>query len=1274
MFNAILPTASKENEENLEENETNPSSKWRGRSTTKSNILGSNLRLPHTNSPRHSPRRSRSNSKKYNGSNNNKQRTEQNKGRGGRRIRWEDQPTTTSFSPTSLNRNLEEQGIVGVFFDNKGVQRQQRHSQNNNQVDHHGQVYSHDGASQRTGLQRRSSTISESSRESSSSNYIVSSGDGTFSPNRTTTSNRITPSTNYRVKYSAAMKRRMMVLSFGAGLTLVGYFFEIRQIMNNASSQSSYGQQHTSKTEWLMNFPRSFLGGDENTSFGMTGGGGFDNARMEERQGYFSRNNNPVISVEEEWKRVEALSKSRAARRRMRTKPPSTYPTIPAAASFAATGSKAAASNAEPSSMESPPPPRLTLDLPAHRELDNAMVDHSVLQAAAESGAKSTNTHDGIRRRLMQTQTQQQPATPPSTICGSQAFEASQLNPNHYPASAHIGPKSRIVITGALSQVGMELILQLHEQCQVKFIVGIDAAYPNTRHERIDMIESRYNYIQRRVPAFQRLMVPVFGIHPHPKIGEEVRFERMGQGFDLVKKLKPTHIVHLAGMEEGRGEYVDYGDTVDASPFAEGGGDRGMMRRFNSLVSMEQVLSSLARFNADPERVGEQPQLVYISSNEANDQSGVSLKSGAAGGRGDPTPASVYGTSCLLNEILASYFHRNHGVDSVGLRAPTIFGPFSRPGSLLYDLAERTIRNAAGKNGQDVPRYHLDRDRYEFSSIMSKREGAVSGAEEQMAFVYDVSSAIVAAMQFKKDYSSPTIDPNGPTLMQIGSKQTTSMKDVKEMMEGYFLPPNDQSEAAAPSSSLTETPASSYNAVLDTPSLSIYNTERNRNLLGWTHKTTLQEGFKTAIAWQVLKAYPFGLPDIIPSHPTFLSLLEDTRDSLSYHSLPCASGCRWGGSMCSESAWDDAIGTTKELTKSCPYVLYTVDLRPELVHMEKQSAPSQRKGWEAMFCKIAFVSSSSELAQKMYANELKEQTPMNEWNGNGKEGHWHIVVLEGTRYTMPEFERSMAKLTPTNLFNGGVKKAMYVNHRRVILTTDQAMGVMRHLEMDARKKRQKRTIVDEKTKENVDTWLQPHPQRHSVFFTNKYSFDDDFDTSSAKNLASFVMTNAGIAETKDIRAQIQFYEQSAHLTRTSMNRSPNYQELYQDNFFPFDFLRSTWLVHELKSQEGRNLRCEMYEEHSLWGNSEMEDMSMGFVMAKLKAKMNLGKMAQPQYDGPEEWYPLLIPRVPGDEDAVAEGPVYLDYLEPAQKVATDRKGHEFYVSFLPQKSKGVTPQ
>ncbi|EED96613.1 predicted protein [Thalassiosira pseudonana CCMP1335] len=997
---------------------------------------------------------------------------------------------------------------------------------------------------------------------------------------------------------SSTVKHRFILLSCAIGLALLGIFLDTKTIMN----ASTFGEGSSSRREWIMNLPRTI-----STSVAFTSGY-YGGVIVEEEEGGFLKKGGEKISMQEEWSRVQSAVKKRARGRRMRTQPPSTVAAVSMLSGVKGNNGKTVESSA----------PRLVLDLPSHRTLDSPLVDSNT--------ASITNT--GVRRRLEG-----------SFACGPEAREASQLNPNHYPEYAHINSNSRIVVTGALTQLGMEVILKLHEQCGVSYIMGLDSMYPNTRHDRIDMIEWRYKYIVKRVPEFQRLMVPVFGVHPHSKVGEEVKLEIDGYGFDIVTRFRPTHIVHLEGMEEGMGEHDDYGDTTDVSPFSDGSST--MMRRFTSLASIDQILTSLMKYNQWRERNGEmnrpQPKLVYVSSNEATTMSGVSMS-----GRKNlstPSPATVYGTSCLLNEVMASYHHRRHGVESVGLRVPPLFGPFDRSGSLIHDLTERIVRNAAGKNVKGVPKYHADSDRYELATMWNRRDGAVEKALEQVAFVSDVAKAVVAAMQFEGDVTDRDA---GPTLIRLGSKFTTTMKDLNDRMESYLPPYNQWESPGVPSlgEKVIDVAANNH-------ALSIYDTQRNRDLLGWSHTTRLHEGTKSMLAWHVMKAYPYGLPTTVPSYDAFKQILVDSRDDRrALVNLPCASGCRWQG-FCSSSAWDEAIATSKAVTASCPYVLYTVDLRPELFTMEKQSAPSQRKGWEEQFCKVAFVSSSSKLANSMYSKRMNDNTPVDQWNGTGKDGHWRIVVIRGSQYSMTEAERSLAKLTPNLLFNDRVEKAM-------------------HLEMKARDRTEKKNVVD-KDKKEMRVYLPPRAHRHSVFFTNKYTFGDDFDTNSAKNLAKFVMANMGIAETSDIRKQVQFYEQTGHLTRTNMQRSANYQEFFQDNFFPYDFLRSTWLVHELKSEEGRNLRCEMYEEHSTWGNNGMEDLSMGFVLAKKKVKMQLGSLAPPEYDGPEEWYPLLVPREATDEDAITEGPVYLEYLEAAQKVTRDEAGGELFISFLPQK-------
>jgi len=1035
--------------------------------------------------------------------------------------------------------------------------------------------------------------------------------------------------------------------------------------------------RNSNRAEWLVNLASALLGasdGTRRTRKNKTGGGG-------------GGGSGGPVNLDEERVRVAALSRQRAESRRRRTRPPTALPTALHSAASAASGGPPALVVDSPGGGD---PPGLVLDLPAHRALRP-----DVPPPAEEDGKKknpgsgaewfpSETFGDLVRRRLRGNH----------PLCGPSALEANGRHPSDFPARWHVGPDSRVVVTGALSQLGMELILQLHELCGVGSLVAVDDMYPNTRRSRIDAVEGRLKYLQRRVPGFEGVVLPTFGVHPHPFAGDELKHERMNQSFDVVERFRPTHVVHLGGgEEEGRGEHADYGDTDGASPFVDGG-ESGMMRRFTRSLGMEQVLQSLARDNEGRDDGGAgQPRLVYVSSNEVDDLSGVPLapltpSSAAAssdgsklGSGGTPAttrqrqpPASVLGSSSLAAELLASYYHRRHGVQSVGLRLPAVIGPFGRPGSLIHDLAERTVRHAAGRNVDGVPRYHLDRDRFVLDEMWRRRKGAEEGEMEQIVYVGDVAQAVLAAMQYGPpagDGDGPASDA-GPTLLRIGSKFTSSMRDLAESME-RMLPAHDQSDAlGGPESSSDSGPSSAAVRAVATNAAHVHgisprDAERNRDLLGWAHYTQLGEGTKSTLAWHVLNAYPYGLPGGVPSRDAFQSLLYETADTLSFMNLPCASGCRWQG-MCSPSPWDAVATVTRDMTRTCQFVIYTVDLRPELAHMDKQSSPSNRAGWEEMFCKIAFVSSSSKLARNLYPTAVS----LEDSNGSRKDGSWSVVVAEGSQSSMPEEVRVMPKMTPTLLFDDRVEKAIYVNHRRVILTTDQAMGVMMHLEMKARKTRETKAVKDD-DKNVIEVKLQPRAQRHSVFFTNRYSFPGGADhNSKARNLGRFVMQGLGVPETKDVKAQVQFYEQAAHLTRINMQRSPNYQEFFQDNWFPLDFIRTTWLVHELRSEAGRNLRCEFYEEQALWGNPNMEDLSIGYVLARKKVRSELGRMAEPQYEGPEEWHPLLVPRDPDDDaagGAPSEGPLFLEYLEDAQRVATDSKGAELHVTFLRQKNK-----
>ena len=119
-------------------------------------------------------------------------------------------------------------------------------------------------------------------------------------------------------------------------------------------------------------------------------------------------------------------------------------------------------------------------------------------------------------------------------LCGIHAQRAAQEYPNHYPPHTVLNAESRVIVTGALSSMGLHLILALSERCGVKQILGMDAVVPNTRRHRMKQMK-RYALLKRFVPGLHKLLVPLVGIEPKADL-DRARLQRFS----------PTHVVHLA--------------------------------------------------------------------------------------------------------------------------------------------------------------------------------------------------------------------------------------------------------------------------------------------------------------------------------------------------------------------------------------------------------------------------------------------------------------------------------------------------------------------------------------------------------------------------------------------------------------------------------------------------------------------------------------------------------------------------------------------------------
>ena len=199
----------------------------------------------------------------------------------------------------------------------------------------------------------------------------------------------------------------------------------------------------------------------------------------------------------------------------------------------------------------------------------------------------------------------------------------------------------RILITGILSStlsMGLALSLALqYQNINCVSIIGIDSLLPNTLERRWEYMDRLKILKKHNIPS--KLLLPFTGVFPLGVTEETFRGE--------LDKAQLTHIIHV--MRE----------DVDVSTYRE---------VEQSLVSMEQILTYLKKGN-------KKTKFIYVSHSDGETGRHKALKK--------------------ADEVLASTYHSMHGVSSVGVRLPSVFGPWGvARDDVLYSLTEELIRNS----------------------------------------------------------------------------------------------------------------------------------------------------------------------------------------------------------------------------------------------------------------------------------------------------------------------------------------------------------------------------------------------------------------------------------------------------------------------------------------------------------------------------------------------------------------------------------------------------
>ena len=554
--------------------------------------------------------------------------------------------------------------------------------------------------------------------------------------------------------------------------------------------------------------------------------------------------------------------------------------------------------------------------------------------------------------------------------CASLSF-ADYQQPTDY-----LSEESVILITGAVGFLGSELALALYRTYSPKKIICVDRMgdHPQSQEE-LSLFE------------FQRQRA----FHVLQTLGPKGRFYRVDfrpmipEYFDLgeVPVLDHifrehsdiTHIVHLADPFPPV--------AAQAVPREKDVPKAGMM---------EALLEQMLKVKREGKRV---PHFTYASSSEVYPYASNSTSSPLTEEQPISTPSSIRGASKLIDEILAKMYDDMHGVYSVGLRFFQVYGPWSVPGSPLFEMAERAVTG--------------DKSLWDSQWLSIK----------DYVYIDDAIDCVMAAMQFR-----PLGERPPPFVVNVASGTGSSLQDIANVMEEYF--PRKY-----------KTPEHEYGEEVDAAvTVSFGSTERAEKLLGYKPQVALRDGIVQLLAWHYDRAFPYGgHQDMTNERSKFIankgivSCLPHDKECLRAAPVfPCASECSHAA-QCTGSFYDEVVGWTQALTASCETVLYTVDLDPSLVSLP--SAHIRVKTTSKSFvngnCNLAFVSERSHLVQS-----LSRANPVSSLMGAKKdkllrEGKWILVPLNVPNSALEGdgILKLLPKLSPGLFFGSSTKMAIY---------------------------------------------------------------------------------------------------------------------------------------------------------------------------------------------------------------------------------------------------------
>lgn len=569
----------------------------------------------------------------------------------------------------------------------------------------------------------------------------------------------------------------------------------------------------------------------------------------------------------------------------------------------------------------------------------------------------------------------------------------------------------------------------------------------------------------------------------------------------------------------------------------------------------------------------------------------------------------------------------------------------------------------------------------------------------------DAVDAIIAAMQFRTESEAPILFEAAPeSRMPLSSAASMALN---------FMRPENKAEQVE-SLSIVENPL----------------VQRTETMLKWQPTTTLHSGMMKMLAWHLDNEPPAEQSDtnvlsntiagdvFLQQQGAETCAVDDVLCLAGRKVLPCVSECATAAN-CIPSVFDDVTELSKEVTEQCDYVLYTQSLGYNVKDLKLQAKYDD--AGDQIVCNFAFIPRESSLVDSVIKqvpdaqlskfgispatttkrSALREQK-RNFLNGRLLYKGWILIWVKDATTPLPTSDKFLLKLNPGNFFSKDVKKALFVDENFPVSPNLEdvlfLMGEVHrpplgyrsvyHKDHDGKKHKYK---------------LQPEPERRAVMLLAPLkqrvaANSKETALTEGQKLTVYTATkymryeigeDANKKEAPARKKQREFYERvPTFINRVDM-RSP------EEPWYRYDmkhWIRTRWVVHDMKLEEGRELRCDWYEEHVQWGN-ELDQLSFAHVMARRELERRMAHnepddhIKPPHVQHPElklltdahEWHPYLGKehRLDSQGKALVKVPEHMDSKddkeegdiesEPTDKAVVDSKQVPLFVRIMSER-------